>query len=521
MIDRQMQTMKESLSFQMLLGPGKCGQWHVGPLSKPSIKVLPDERISPGQNITIECQGPEKGLNFSLYKSGELITSQVTESERNRAEFPFFNVGLEDEGNYTCQYHRRGNPFAWSEPSNATELVVRGQTYPKPSISAVSTNVVSPGGNIILRCASDYRHDAIYYLHKDPPILYSAYWNSEWGAVVFQIANARISDGGTYTCSYCLKPVYQQWCSYRSDPLHPKPSIAVNSDETLAEKGNVKISCKAEDNLLFLFSLYIQVGADRQQRKLTEKTATKEAVFAFDNAQEFQGGLYQCRYCYITDFVEWCSDFSDSRRINRISKVQNTSSYLLPDERISPGQNITIECQGPEKGLNFSLYKSGELITSQVTESERNRAEFPFFNVGLEDEGNYTCQYHRRGNPFAWSEPSNATELVVRGEKIGWVLVFPLPSKSRSLLWRRQELQGKITVLDWPANSPDLNPIENLWGIAKRKMRAIRLSNAEELKAAIEAFWSSITPQQCHRLRASMPRRIEAVIDAKGAQTKH
>uniref|UniRef100_A0A670K002 Ig-like domain-containing protein n=1 Tax=Podarcis muralis TaxID=64176 RepID=A0A670K002_PODMU len=297
-------------------------------LSKPSIKVLPNERISPGQNITIECQGPEKGLNFSLYKSGELITSQVTESERNRAEFPFFNVGLEDEGNYTCQYHRRGNPFAWSEPSNATELVVRDSSLSKPSIKVlpdepVSTNVVSPGGNIILRCASDYRHDAIYYLHKDPPILYSAYWNSEWGAVVFQIANARISDGGTYTCSYCLKPVYQQWCSYRSDPVQ----VYIKGENPSLSKPSIKV---------------------------------------------------------------------------------------LPDERISPGQNITIECQGPEKGLNFSLYKSGELITSQVTESERNRAEFPFFNVGLEDEGNYTCQYHRRGNPFAWSEPSNATELVVR-----------------------------------------------------------------------------------------------------------
>ncbi len=31
-----------------------------------------------------------------------------------------------------------------------------------------------------------------------------------------------------------------------------------------------------------------------------------------------------------------------------------------------------------------------------------------------------------------------------------------------------------IPVLNWPANSPDLNPIENLWGIVKRKMRYAR-----------------------------------------------
>ncbi len=39
-----------------------------------------------------------------------------------------------------------------------------------------------------------------------------------------------------------------------------------------------------------------------------------------------------------------------------------------------------------------------------------------------------------------------------------------------------------VTVLDWPANSPDLNPIENLWGIVKRKMRYARPNNADDLK---------------------------------------
>ncbi len=72
-----------------------------------------------------------------------------------------------------------------------------------------------------------------------------------------------------------------------------------------------------------------------------------------------------------------------------------------------------------------------------------------------------------------------------------------------------------------PANSPDLNPIENLYGTVKRKMRDTRPNNADDLKAAIKATWASITPEQCHRLITSMPRRSDAVIHAKGGPAKY
>ncbi len=65
-----------------------------------------------------------------------------------------------------------------------------------------------------------------------------------------------------------------------------------------------------------------------------------------------------------------------------------------------------------------------------------------------------------------------------------------------------------VGVLDWPGNSPDLNPIENLWGIVKRKMRNKRPKNADELKATVKETWASIPP-------------IEAVIKAEGAPTKY
>ncbi len=62
-----------------------------------------------------------------------------------------------------------------------------------------------------------------------------------------------------------------------------------------------------------------------------------------------------------------------------------------------------------------------------------------------------------------------------------------------------------VTVLDWPENSPDLNPLENL-GIVKRKMRDTRPNNTDDMKAVIKVTWASITPEQCHMLIASMPR---------------
>ncbi len=49
-----------------------------------------------------------------------------------------------------------------------------------------------------------------------------------------------------------------------------------------------------------------------------------------------------------------------------------------------------------------------------------------------------------------------------------------------------------VTVLNWPANSPDLNPRETIWGIVKMKMRDTRPNKADDLKAAIKATWASL-----------------------------
>ena len=59
-------------------------------------------------------------------------------------------------------------------------------------------------------------------------------------------------------------------------------------------------------------------------------------------------------------------------------------------------------------------------------------------------------------------------------------------AKSTDTWFNDHRITVRITC--WPANSPDLNAIDNVWAILKRKMRETRTNNADELKAAI---WAS------------------------------
>lgn len=80
-----------------------------------------------------------------------------------------------------------------------------------------------------------------------------------------------------------------------------------------------------------------------------------------------------------------------------------------------------------------------------------------------------------------------------------------------------------IRRLDWPARSPDLNPIEHLWDFLKRRVRAVHPApqNIRELKIAITAEWERIPQELIKNLVQSMPRRIAAVISARGGHTRY
>ena len=78
-------------------------------------------------------------------------------------------------------------------------------------------------------------------------------------------------------------------------------------------------------------------------------------------------------------------------------------------------------------------------------------------------------------------------------------------------------------VLTWPAQSPDLNPIEHIWKNLKKRTSSYdeAPSGVWELWERIKNEWNGISMEECQKLIESMPRRIEAVVNAKGGHTKY
>ena len=79
-----------------------------------------------------------------------------------------------------------------------------------------------------------------------------------------------------------------------------------------------------------------------------------------------------------------------------------------------------------------------------------------------------------------------------------------------------------VQVMPWPGNSPDLNPIENMWHVMKTKLEEKEVKNVQEMKAMITRIWCmEITPEYCANLSASMPAHLMAVLEANGGPTKY
>ena len=80
--------------------------------------------------------------------------------------------------------------------------------------------------------------------------------------------------------------------------------------------------------------------------------------------------------------------------------------------------------------------------------------------------------------------------------------------------------QQEIKLLPWPSQSPDLNPIENLWMKLDKDCKNRKCKNEDELFEVLKNAWENLDPKHLRALVDSMPKRCQAVIKNKGWPTK-
>ena len=75
--------------------------------------------------------------------------------------------------------------------------------------------------------------------------------------------------------------------------------------------------------------------------------------------------------------------------------------------------------------------------------------------------------------------------------------------------------------IDWPAYSPDLSPLENVWSWIKQEVAKDCPKSLKSLKESIIKHWRRINVEFLAPFINSMPQRMEAVIQNKGGKTKY
>ncbi|XP_023564526.1 leukocyte immunoglobulin-like receptor subfamily A member 6, partial [Octodon degus] len=194
-----------------------------GVYSKPSLSALPSPVVPSGGNITLQCESQRGFDRFILTQEGGDKRSWTLDSQYNRGNFQaLFTVGpVIPNHSWTlkCYSYDKNNTQVWSEPSDALQLLISGQSR-KPSLLTQQSPMLAPRHNLTLQCRSDLSYDT-FALSKEGAGDLPQHPSKQPQAGLFQadflLGPGNRFRGGRYRC-YGRRNHSSEW-SAPSDPL--------------------------------------------------------------------------------------------------------------------------------------------------------------------------------------------------------------------------------------------------------------------------------------------------------------
>ena len=102
-----------------------------------------------------------------------------------------------------------------------------------------------------------------------------------------------------------------------------------------------------------------------------------------------------------------------------------------------------------------------------------------------------------------------------------WRLQQDNDPKHRSRVAQQFMSKEVPEMLNWPSNSPDVNPVENLWSIIKRRVEKRKPTNLQELDLFLHQEWAKTDMSILNHLVNSMKSRCLALIETKGERINY
>uniref|UniRef100_A0A7N9D6L9 Immunoglobulin superfamily member 1 n=1 Tax=Macaca fascicularis TaxID=9541 RepID=A0A7N9D6L9_MACFA len=442
---------------------------------KPFFKTWASPVVTPGARVTFNCSTPHQHMSFILYKDG----SEIASSDRSwaspgasAAHFLIISVGIGDGGNYSCRYY---DFSIWSEPSDPVELVVT-EFYPKPTLLAQPGPVVFPGKSVTLRCQGTFQGMRFALLQEGAQVPLQ-FQSVSGNSADFLLHTVGAEDSGNYSCIY-YETTMSNRGSYLSIPLmiwvtdtFPKPWLFAEPSSVVPMGQNVTLWCRGPVHGVG----YILHKEEEATSMQLWGSTSNDGAFPITNISGASMGRYSC--CYHPD---WTSSIkiqpSNTLELIVTGLLPKPSLLAQPGPMVSPGENMTLQCQGelpdstfvllkegtqepleqqrptsnhsdsleiwvtdkppkpslsawpgtmfklgkdiilqcrgPLPGVEFVLEHDGEEAPQQFSED----GDFVINNVEGKGIGNYSCSYRLQAYPDIWSEPSDSLELVGAAE---------------------------------------------------------------------------------------------------------
>jgi hypothetical protein len=224
-----------------------------------------------------------------------------------------------------------------------------------------------------------------------------------------------------------------------------------------------------------------------------------------------------------------CPELTPKHQRDRLDFAESHKYWTVEDwKRVVWSDETKINRFGSD-GRNWVWKKNGEKLSKRLVKGTRKfgGGSVMVWGCMMWDGVGYACKIDGRMNGELYVQILDE-ELQKSIEYYGKTqddIIFqqdndPKHTCKKASTWFQDH---GYEVMLWPAQSPDLNPIEHLWNHLKRRLSDYNTppNGILELWDRIQEEWEKIGPEVCQNLIESMPRRIAAVIEAKGGYTTY